>query len=125
MKRPVIKRDTRLGPDAVVLLKVELWYELPVADYLDEGEESITIADIETAIGGPRRSYSQIESKALRGSLGEHDSGDVDFYVEVPDWTSRTYGVADTTWPVRIQNEYEAKRHDTDGELVGMDGRPC
>jgi len=100
MTKRVIRRDTPLVAGQTLQLRVVTYYQVSVDEYLD-GEASITIDEIQVALGGKYRSVSQMAEAARRGDVGPHEDGDVDFVIEVPlEWAAE----------VRFESEYEEKR---------------
>ena len=102
MTEKLIKRDTQLRAGQKIQLRVTTYYDVLVDDYLD-GEESITIDEIELDLGGKYRSGSQMSDAARRGNVGDATDGDVYFTVDIP---SHKYG----EYEARFETKYEEER---------------
>ena len=102
MVEKLIRRDTRLRTGQKVQLRVITYYDVLVDDYLD-GEESITIDEIELDLGGKYRSDSQMADAARKGNVGDATDGDAHFTVDIP---SDKYG----QFEARFETKYEEER---------------
>ena len=101
MVEKLIQRDVPLTAGRKIFLRVTTYYEVSVDEYLD-GEESITIDEIELDLGGKYRSSSQISLAARRGDLGDATEGDAFFGVDIQ---SNEYGVFEARFETRYEEE--------------------
>jgi hypothetical protein len=98
----LVRRDTPLAAGRKIQMRVVTYYEVEVDEFLN-GEASVTVDDIETALGGKYRSSSEMAKAARRGDLGKPSDGDVEFIIDIP---SREFGM----FEARFESEYEAQQ---------------
>ena len=126
MPAPLIPYGTPLVRGTTVTLRVELLFDVLVDDWMDNDEEEITIDVLQNAIG---KWESDRVAAALRGDLGDRETGDVDWTVTVPDTYLRELGNPAATRTLRVENEYEYRGRIAGtwciaNTFVGLDGNP-
>ena len=112
MVEQIIKRDTPLRAGRIIQLRVTTYYTVLVDDYLN-GEESITVDEIELDLGGKYRSDSLMADAALKGNVGEAMVGDVYFTVDVPS----EHGM----FEARFESMYEEERRRAKSPSYGQE----